>query len=441
MGIVAYFLYNSIFVLDLWDLLLRLYWRMKHTAAGRRIKGKHLAFPTSIHLGLPPMTEEEKKRQLKPFAIVVSVCNAEGYIREFLESFKPSLDRLMVVDDYSTDGTYRILEEYGVRYLRNERNMKKPASIKRGVAALPEEVETVIVIDPDSRFVESGLKKDITDMEEVISDFQRSGLDGCAVRINVKEENSILVKFQELEYRVSLSLGRKSLMNKSITSGISIYKRKSLEDALNRHPLSVYAEDFMTALLILNNGGDIYYDGRLLVETEGKSTWRGLVSQRIGWDFGFITAYFYAVRRVMEKKDIKPLLLTDKRFILFYSYFIYLAIFGILFHPIKLFTIGLLCASLINLMAVLSGLPLPFQDPFFTPLWFIIFYLQYGLLTAGIIYSSVESGRKNRYWFLIPLYPFYALFLLLIRTIGFLNYFTLLLFGRKVYYDHYEAEQ
>lgn len=398
------------------------------------------AFPTSVPLELPPLTAEEKKSRLKPFAIVLSVYNAEGYIREFLENFKPYLDKLFIVDDCSTDGTYRILEEYGVRYIRNERNMKKPASIKRALPALPGEVETVIVIDPDTRFAESRLKKEITDLEEVLSDFQRSGMDGCAPRIKVKEGNSLLNKLQELEHSVSQSLGRKSLSNKTILSGVAIYKRKTLEKVMGSHPLSVYAEDLMTALLILNNGGSIYYDGRLLTETEEPSTWKHLISQRIGWDYGYIMAYFHTLKRVLQGKDEKPLLFHDKRPMLIYSYAVYLGVFGILFHPLKLFSIALLSASLINLIALLCWLPLPFAEPVFTPLWFLIFYAQYSLLVLIMIYAAVGKEKRSRYGILVPLYTIYALFLLLIRTVGFLNYLSLLIFRRKIYHDHYEAE-
>jgi len=39
--------------------------------------------------------------------------------------------------------------------------------------------------------------------------------------------------------------------------------------ALNEHSLSVYAEDFENAVIMLSHGGRIYYDGRLVVSTEG----------------------------------------------------------------------------------------------------------------------------------------------------------------------------
>lgn len=438
--ISAYLLYNSIFLIDLWDAVFRFYWRMKHTGPRRRIMNASFAFPTSIPLELPPLTGDEKKRRLKPFAIVLSVYNAEGYIREFLENFRPYLDKILIVDDCSTDATYRVLEEYGIRYIRNERNMKKPASIKRALADLPKEVETVVVFDPDTRIVESGLKKDITDLEEVLSDFQRSGMDGCAPRIKVKEGNSLINKLQELEYSVSLSLGRKSLSNKTVLSGIAIYKRKSLEKAMESHPLSVYAEDFMTSLLILNNGGSIYYDGRLLAETEVPSTWRRLMSQRIGWDYGYIKAYFHTLKRVLQGKDERPLLFHDKRPVMIYSYVVYLLVFGLLFHPVKLTTIFFLSLSLINLTALFLWLPLPFSGPVFTPILFLSFYAQYSLLALAMIYISVGEDRRSRYLGLVPVYTAYALFLLLVRTVGFLNYPSQMLFGRRIYHDHFESE-
>ncbi len=432
-----YFLYNVIFLLDMWDIVIRLYSRMRYVGSKRNVEGKTLAPPTSIPLGLPHMTDEEKKRRLKPFAVIVSVFNAEEYIREFLEWMKPYHDRLWVIDDCSTDGTNRVLEEYNIRYLRNDTNLKKPASIKGAVEALPGDVETVMVMDPDSRIVESGMKSMMTDMEEVISDFQRGGADGCAVRLRVKNAESFLVKLQELEYRMCISLGRKSLLDRTVLSGIAIYKRSSLETALRRHSLSVYAEDFMTSLLILNNGGRIYYDGRLLVETEGKSDLKGLISQRIGWDFGYIMTYFHTLHRAFVKKDIHPLLLRDRRPLIWYNYALYLGVLGILLHPVKVSSIILLSLSFANLSAMLSGLSLPFNEPAFNPLWVMTFYLQYSILSLLVVGWVVEKERRSRYWAIAPLYPLYAIFLLIVRTIGFLNYLTFLTFRKKLYHDHY----
>ncbi|MBI4664950.1 MAG: glycosyltransferase family 2 protein [Nitrospinae bacterium] len=437
MTIAVYFIYNLIFVLDLWDTSLRIYWRMKHLGPGKKVGGKFMAFPTSIPIELPFMPDEEKKKRLKPFVILVSVYNAEGYIREFLDKHRDYLDHMLIVDDHSTDQTYRILEEMGVRYTRNETNLKKPASIKRALKLLPPNIETVIVMDPDSHIMESGYNPRLKDLEEVLSDFQRSGASACAVRINLKEEKGLLSRLQELEYMICISLGRKSLLDKTVLSGIAIYHRKNLEQAMEDHLLSVYGEDFMTSLLILSNGGRIYYDGRVLVDTEGKPTIKGLISQRIGWDLGYIMVYFYTLARIMRKKGLTPLLLGDARMFVFYNYLVYLGVFGILSHPLKLVSIGVLLVSFANLAVLMMGLPLLTVDTLYSPLWFLSFYISYCILTGIMIMSAVQGAKRRRYWTLMPIYPFYALFLLIIRTIGFTNYISLLAFGKKIYHDHY----
>src|SRR3546814_15503781 len=69
----------------------------------------------------------------------------------------------------------------------------------------------------------------------------------------------------------TLFRSRASLADYSITSGVSLYRRDALASALEEHSMSVYAEDFENAVILLSRGESIYYDGRLLVSTEGRS--------------------------------------------------------------------------------------------------------------------------------------------------------------------------
>ncbi len=55
--------------------------------------------------------------------------------------------------------------------------------------------------------------------------------------------------------------------------------------------MSVYAEDFENAMIMLSHGESIYYDGRLVVSTEGPGKISRWFSQRVGWYHGLLRVY------------------------------------------------------------------------------------------------------------------------------------------------------
>ena len=72
---------------------------------------------------------------------------------------------------------------------------------------------------------------------------------------------------------------------------MAVYRADALRYVLEQHSLSVYAEDLENALILLANNESIYYDGRLVVETDAVPTVRRLFSQRVGWHFGLMRVY------------------------------------------------------------------------------------------------------------------------------------------------------
>ena len=110
------------------------------------------------------------------------------------------------------------------------------------------------------------------------------------------EPDGFLARFQAFEYALAFRVGRESLADFSITSGVSFYRRDALVRALHEHSLSVYAEDFENAVILLGHGERIYYDGRLVVSTEGPGTLQRWFSQRVGWYHGLHQGLHRALR-------------------------------------------------------------------------------------------------------------------------------------------------
>src|SRR5262249_1990156 len=144
-------------------------------------------------------------------------------------------------------------------------NHKKPGALRQLLRTLPSEIQTVVILDPDVRFIAPSGSARAT-LERVISDLQRSGAAACTPRVQARR-GGWLEDCQGFEYELACGLGRKSLGDMACNSGVSVYRRSALERVFERHSLSVYAEDFENSLLMLAAGERIYYDDRLVIET------------------------------------------------------------------------------------------------------------------------------------------------------------------------------
>lgn len=410
--------------LDLADLLFRVHLRRVHTDS-RRAGGPVL---TSMPIDAGGFTPAQIRHHLAPYAIIASVHNAELEIDDFLDAIEPFRDRVWVIDDASTDRTAARLEEAGINCVRSRVNQKKPKAIRDLLNQLDPQVATVIVMDPDSRFLDCGPSAAM-DLERVIFEFQQSGMAALCPCITVRDEG-LIGRLQQLEYWLSFNFGRHSLYDHSITSGVAIYRREALAAVLAKSS-SVYAEDLKNALLLFAAGERVYYDGRLIVETAGKDTWPGWFSQRVGWYFGLLKVYVESMRELPRW--------AAADFFLWYQFVFYTGIVAILLHPLRVLAFALLLGSIAGGLADTMGLgTMPVDSAYF-----LLAYAQ-GTLTVLIGLALASRGERRDLWIrtlpAVPFYFFYALAQTVPITLGYLNWLSLRMFGRRVYRDHFEDD-
>ena len=421
-----FLLANLVVYVDLLDLLLRIYFR--HVQSRSPLGGRSI--PTSVPLDVGDFTPYQTRLHLRPYALVVSVYNVAKELDTFLEAMRPHFSRLWVIDDASTDDTWERLQRAGVSCVRGDRNRNKPGAIKHLLDRLPAEIETVVVLDPDARILDQ-TGKDRADLEQVLFEFQRSGMAALCPRVGVRPDGW-LSRIQAFEYWLSCSIGRRGLADRSITSGVAVYRRDALARVLNGHSLSIYAEDLKNALMLIGHGERIYYDGRLVIETEGKHGWHELFSQRVGWFFGFMKVYVEHFRDVLRCADRRPFFI--------YQYLIYMGVFGLLFHPLKLLSLAVLTASAVNGLDNLLGLGWVPDVSATNPLYFLWAYLKYTTFAVLALILGVETNERKRLLPAALVYFIYALMHLIPVTVGYLNWFSLRWWGRRLYTDHYQKE-
>ena len=419
---------NLIVYTDALDFALRLYMRRRHTVAPGGVPEGNRNGNLSVNLAaiLPP--DGRRAVPALPFAIIASVFNLEDRLEEFMEAFGPYRHRVWLISDRSTDNTVLRLRQAGWRCFDDGVNRRKPGALRRLLEHLPAHIETVMVIDPDIRI--RGLNDGSTiDMDEFISDFQQSGAAAACPRIMI-EPDGFLARFQAFEYALAFRVGRESLADFSITSGVSFYRRSALARALSEHSLSVYAEDFENALILLSHGERIYYDGRLVVSTEGPGTLQHWFSQRVGWYHGLVKVYVERFSEVLRIGLRSPFAA--------YHYLVYIGGLSLAIHLIKIVSAVLLLLSFLGGMGALLLDDFVPQGTLGNPEYFTAAIGSYLALGVIALFTCVPKAERAYTAPIVPLYLCYAVTHIVPMTVGFGNFFALRLFGRRIYQDHYE---
>ena len=84
-----------------------------------------------------------------------------------------------------------------------------------------------MVVDPDIRIRGLATPAAASISSASIRDFQQSGAAAVCPRVMI-EPDGFLARFQAFEYALAFRIGRESLADYSITSGVSIYRRDAL---------------------------------------------------------------------------------------------------------------------------------------------------------------------------------------------------------------------
>ena len=345
-----------------------------------------------------------------------------------MEAFGPYRDRVWLISDGSTDNTVLRLRQAGWRCSDDGINRRKPGALRRLLERLPLHIETVLVIDPDIRIRGRNAGSSI-DLERFISDFQQSGAAAACPRIMI-EPDGFLARFQAFEYALAFRIGRASLADFSITSGVSLYRRDALQRALQQHSLSVYAEDLENAIILLSQGERIYYDGRLVVSTEGPGSPARWFSQRVGWYHGLLKVYTERFGRIWRIGRQSPFAT--------YHFIVYVGVLTLALHVAKLVSATLLVVSFASgLHRLLLGNWLT-AGVWTNPAYFtgaVGSYLALGVLA---LFTTIPRSERSYIAPVVPLYLFYAIAHIAPMTVGFGNWISLKLWRRRLYRDHYE---
>ena len=205
-----------------------------------------------------------------PYAIIASVFNLEDDIDAFIEAFGAYRDRVWLVSDGSTDNTVMRLRRAGWRCLDDAVNRRKPGALRALLETLPDAHRDRHGDRSGHSHPRHASAGSSIDLERFISDFQHSGAAAACPRIMI-EPDGFLARFQAFEYALAFRVGRASLAGLQHHLGrCRVYRR----DALVLRAAGALAVGVCRGFRERGDparahGERIYYDGRLVVSTEG----------------------------------------------------------------------------------------------------------------------------------------------------------------------------
>lgn len=250
-------------------------------------------FVTTVFPGLAiyqKRTQAGDREAAAPYpdvSVIVPACDEKGYVGRCVESllstdYPEEHREIIVVDDGSTDGTYREAAQYreaGVQVYHRE-NGGKHAALNFGLLCSSGDV--IVTVDADSVVERDALSRAVGTLQA------DTDVGAVAGYVNVLNRTNLVTRSQALEYIVSINVIRRTLdlfdAVPIVPGCLGAYRREVLDELGGFDP-DTLTEDFDLTVQILKRGWTVK-STEATVWTEGPSTWRDLYRQRIRWKRG-----------------------------------------------------------------------------------------------------------------------------------------------------------
>jgi cellulose synthase/poly-beta-1,6-N-acetylglucosamine synthase-like glycosyltransferase/spore germination protein YaaH/peptidoglycan/xylan/chitin deacetylase (PgdA/CDA1 family) len=226
-----------------------------------------------------------------PVSVIIAAYNEEKVIANTIDSLLgskyPNFE-IVVVDDGSTDATFRVLQQ---RYAGEARvrifkqvNGGKSSALNRAISQARHEF--LVALDADTIF-------DPYTIVNLIRHFSEPGVGAVSGNAKVGNRKKWLTRFQSIEYICGFNLDRRALdlVNAiTVVAGAVGAWRKGLIQRVGGFGHDTLAEDTDVTLAIRRLGFEIRYEEAAIAYTEAPETTAALAKQRFRWAFGTLQA-------------------------------------------------------------------------------------------------------------------------------------------------------
>jgi cellulose synthase/poly-beta-1,6-N-acetylglucosamine synthase-like glycosyltransferase len=325
-------------------------------------------------------------------AVVIPAYNEEKVIVSSILALLASPYRkfeIIVVDDGSSDNTYRVVKE---RFARTNRvrvfkkpNGGKSTALNYGFAKANADV--VIAIDADTM-----LHRDAIPL--LLQHFKDPRVGAVAGATCVGNAHNLITGFQALEYATSQNLDRRAfeLANAiSVVPGsIGAWRREAML-GVGGYSSDTLAEDADVTIKLERAGWRVAYEPRAFARTEAPESLRTFLKQRFRWMFGTLQVAFKHRGAVLDRQA------PGVAFVALPNIFIFQFLFTLISPIIDL----MLLSTVVSGVVSYSMHPLqPVPSSLTTVATFWIFFQTVELLTSAV---ALKLARQKGIWRLLPL--------------------------------------
>jgi len=196
-------------------------------------------------------TSLEKKLDIEKKSIVICIpaYNEEKTIAKIIIDLKKYSDKIIVIDDGSTDYTSKIVKEMGVKLIQHKKNLGKGAALSSGFKkAMTYSPDVVVTIDADGQHDPSSIPKLI---EPIINGH-------ADVVIGSRSDKTKMPKYRKMGLKVINFLNKKASKSniKDFQSGLRAYSNKSFK-ALAQERFQDFAAEFEQLESLATKGFEI----------------------------------------------------------------------------------------------------------------------------------------------------------------------------------------
>ncbi|WP_339135503.1 glycosyltransferase [Streptomyces sp. f51] len=204
---------------------------------------------------------------------------------------------IIVIDDGSSDGTARIVEDLDLPNVRvvRQANAGKPAALNRGLANAG--CDIVVMMDGDTVFEPATVR-------ELVQPFADPEVGAVAGNAKVGNRDSLIGAWQHIEYVMGFNLDRRMYdilrCMPTIPGAVGAFRRSALERVGGMSD-DTLAEDTDVTMALHRDGWRVVYAERARAWTEAPESVQQLWSQRYRWSYGTMQAIWKHRRALVER--------------------------------------------------------------------------------------------------------------------------------------------
>ncbi|GAA3769333.1 glycosyltransferase [Streptomyces phyllanthi] len=235
----------------------------------------------------------------EPVSVLVPAYNEAKCIEKTVHSLVASDHpvEVIVIDDGSSDGTARIVENLRLPNVRVVRqlNAGKPAALNRGMRNA--RYDLIVMMDGDTVFEPSTVR-------ELVQPFADPTVGAVAGNAKVGNKDTLIGAWQHIEYVMGFNLDRRMYdilrCMPTIPGAVGAFRRSALE-RVGGMSEDTLAEDTDITMAMHRDGWRVVYAEKARAWTEAPESVQQLWSQRYRWSYGTMQAIWKHRRALVER--------------------------------------------------------------------------------------------------------------------------------------------